>query len=235
MPEHGNRRQGAGYVEVDRQRYREGVVVSTTAYETGRIGLLLIDTVNEIFSEDGKGYPKFKDEFDRIGTFANIKRLLAGVRAQGCPVFFAPMSYTESDYTTWKHLSGIHREMYDDRMFEAGSWGAEFHPELSPHPNEVVISPHKNIDVMANTDLDVQLRQHNVEYLAIGGMIGTMCVESTARSAMERGYHVTTFTDATAAAGGRAAYDAMILRFPMISHATLSVDEFLADIRKAKG
>lgn len=202
--------------------------MSVNAYETGRIGLLLIDTVNEIFAENGKSYPIFKDEFDRIGTFANLKRLLAGVRAHGLPVFFSPMAYTESDYTTWKHLSGIHREMYDNRMFEAGSWGAEFHPELSPQPDEVVIAPHKNIDVMANTDLDVQLRQHNVEYLAIGGMIGTMCVESTARSAMERGYHVTTFTDATAAQGGRAAYDEMVQRYRMISHATLSVDDFLA-------
>ncbi len=44
---------------------------------------------------------------------------------------------------------------------------------------------------------------------------------------MEHGYHVTTFTDATAALGGRAAYDAMVQRYPTISHATLSVDEYL--------
>lgn len=40
-----------------------------TAYESGRIGLLLIDTVNEVFSEKGKSYGEFKEEFDRIGTF----------------------------------------------------------------------------------------------------------------------------------------------------------------------
>lgn len=209
--------------------------MSSTVYEPGRTGLLLIDTVNEIFSEGGKGYPNFKEEFGRIGTFENIKRLLAGAREQGIPVFFAPMSYTEEDYTSWKHLSGIHREMYENRMFEAGSWGADFHPELSPAAGEIIIAPHKNIDVFATTDLDVQLRQHNVEYLATAGMIGTMCVESTARSAMERGYHVTTFTDATAAFGGRDAYEAMILRYPMISHATLTVDEFLTATRRAQG
>jgi hypothetical protein len=36
--------------------------VSSTVYESGRTGLLLIDTVNEIFSEGGKGYPNFKEE-----------------------------------------------------------------------------------------------------------------------------------------------------------------------------
>lgn len=59
-----------------------------------------------------------------------------------------------------------------------------------------------------------------------------MCVESTARSCMEHGFHVTTFTDATAAVGGRDAYDdAMILRYLFISHATLTVDEFLTATR----
>ncbi|MEU1593417.1 hypothetical protein ABZ468_11290 [Streptomyces sp. NPDC005708] len=41
---------------------------------------------------------------------------------------------------------------------------------------------------------------------------------------------MTTFT---AAAGGRSAYDAMILRYPLISHATLTVDGFLAATRDA--
>jgi nicotinamidase-related amidase len=202
--------------------------MSSIAYEPGSTGLVLIDTVNDIFSENGKGYPLFKDEFARIGVLDNLLRLLAGARERQMPVFFCPMSYTEEDFTTWRHLSGIHQEMFEKRMFEAGSWGADFHPQLGPRTGEITIIPHKNIDVIANTDLDVQLRQHGVEYVAIGGMIGTLCVESTARSAMERGYHVTTFTDATAALGGEDAYEAMVRRYRLISHATLDVGQFLA-------
>jgi nicotinamidase-related amidase len=56
----------------------------------------------------------------------------------------------------------------------------------------------------------------------------TLCVESTVRSAMERGYHVTTFTDATAAIGGEDAHEAMVQRYRLISHATLDTAEFLA-------
>lgn len=100
-----------------------------TAYESGRIGLLLIDTVNEVFSEKGKSYGEFKEEFDRIGTFENLKRLLAGAREQEMPVFFAPMSFTEEDYTSWQYICGIQEEMYDNRLFEAGTWNADFHPD----------------------------------------------------------------------------------------------------------
>jgi hypothetical protein len=39
---------------------------------------------------------------------------------------------------------------------------------------------------------------------------------------------VTTFTDATAALGGEDAYEAMVRRYRLISHATLDVEEFLA-------
>lgn len=141
------------------------------------------------------------------------------------------MSSTEDHYTSWKHISGVHHEMFVNRPFVEGSWGAKFHPERSPEDGENVITPHKNIDVLANADLEVQLRQHNTEYIAIAGMVGTVCVESTARSCMEHGFHVTTFTDATAAVGGRDAYDAMNLRYPFISHATLTVDEFLTATR----
>lgn len=66
-------------------------------------------------------------------------------------------------------------------------------------------------------------------------MAGTMCVESAAHSRMEHGFHVTTFTDATAAFGGRLAYDAMALRYPRISHATLSVEELLSAVPSAGG
>ncbi|MDN3354431.1 isochorismatase family cysteine hydrolase [Actinomadura sp. DC4] len=200
----------------------------SVTYGPKATGLVLIDTVNDIFSEDGKAYSLFKDEFARIGVLDNLQRLLAGARERRMPIFFCPMSYTEEDFTTWKHLSGIHQEMYENRLFAAGSWGADFHPRLGPRPGEITIVPHKNIDVIANTDLDVQLRQHGVEYVAIGGMIGTLCVESTVRSAMERGYHVTTFTDATAGIGGEAAHEVMIQRYRLISHATLDVDDFLA-------
>ncbi|WP_086723568.1 cysteine hydrolase [Streptomyces carpinensis] len=192
------------------------------------IGLILIDTVNEIFSEQGKGYSGFKAEFERIGTLANLRRLLAGFREKDFPAFFSPMSYTDEEYANWRHKSGIHHMMFDTRMFEAGSWGAEFHPDLTPGPNDVTIAPHKNLDVFATTDLDTQLKRRGIEHVAVAGMIGTMCVESTARSAMERGYRVTLVSDATAPDGGPDSYEQMLKRYELIAHDVLTTDALLA-------
>jgi nicotinamidase-related amidase len=203
-------------------------------YDPERTGLVVIDTVNDFLSEGGKAYPLVKDVLEQVGTIPNLKRLIDGARERGIPVFFAPMSYTEEDYTTWKHLSGIHKEMYDNRMFKAGSWGADFHPDLGPNPGEVIISPHKNIDVFATTDLGTQLRQHNVEYAVVAGMSGTLCVESTVRTAMEQGYHVTVVNNATTAVGGPEAQEDMLKRFHLIIHASLTVDEFFEALDKSK-
>ncbi|MFB7289752.1 cysteine hydrolase family protein [Actinacidiphila glaucinigra] len=200
-------------------------------YERGRVGLLLVDLVNENFSKDGKAYAIYASEYERLGTIDNLGKLIAGVRRhKEIPVFYSKTAFTDEDYSTWKHVSGMHREMFDHRLFEAGTWNTEFYEDLAPQPGEVILAPHKGLDVLHHTDLEFLLRQRSVEYLAIAGVSGIMAVESTARTAMERAYHVTTFTDAIAAPGGLVTYQAMMRGLNMISHRVVSVDDFLASL-----
>jgi nicotinamidase-related amidase len=202
-------------------------------YERGRVGLLLIDLVNENFSKDGKAYSIYEPEYERLGTIDNLKKLIAGVRRhKDIPIFYSTTAFTEEDYSTWKHVSGIHRQMFDNRLFEAGTWNSSFHEDLAPEPGDVILAPHKSLDVFHHTDLEFQLRQRSVEYLAIAGVSGIMAVESTARTAMERGYHVTAFTDAIAAPGGLVTYQAMMRGLNMVTHSVVSVDDFLASLEE---
>jgi nicotinamidase-related amidase len=204
-----------------------------TVYERGRVGLLLVDLVNEDFSEDGNAYSVYAPEFERLGTIDSLKKLIAGVRQRkDIPIFYSRTSFTDEDYSSWKHVSGIHRQMFDNRLFRADTWNTEFYPDLAPRPGDVVLPPHKSLDVLHHTDLEFQLRQRGVEYLAIAGVSGIMAVESTARTAMERGFHVTTFTDAIAAPGGLVTYQAMMRGLNMISHRVVGVDDFLASLDK---
>lgn len=93
-----------------------------SSYESGRVGLLLVDLVNENFSEDGKAYAIYASEYERLGTIGNLRKLIAGVRRhKDIPVFYSKTSFTDEDYSTWKHVSGMHRKMFDNRLFEAPS------------------------------------------------------------------------------------------------------------------
>src|ERR1700685_925176 len=85
------------------------------------------------------------------------------------------------------------------KAFEVGSWGGEFNPEFGPQKGDVIIKEHWAQSGFANTDLDVQLKQHGIQKIILVGVIANSCIESTGRFGMELGYHVTLVRDATAA------------------------------------
>ncbi|MCX5355717.1 isochorismatase family protein (plasmid) [Streptomyces mirabilis] len=125
---------------------------STTA--SAPIGLIMIDTVNQVSPEEAEAR-HLKAECERVGTLDNLRRLLAGFRDKGFPAFLSPMSHTDEEYDTWKATVQDPRVMFGNRMFEAG--GRQFHPDFQPSPGDVFVAPHKNLDVFATTDLDIQL------------------------------------------------------------------------------
>ncbi len=196
-----------------------------------RTALLVIDPVNDFLSEGGAGWEMTETTVKLHDVIGHLKGAIEGARERGVPVLFAPMAYTEEDYANQElqRRSGINRLMFERKMFLAGSWGADFHPELRPDPAETVLLPHKGIDVW-QTDLPQHLQRLGITHLVIAGMTANLCCESTGRHAMEEGYDVTFLSNAIGA-DNVAAYEAAIhLSYPLIANAVLEVDEFLAAI-----
>ena len=147
------------------------------------------------------------------------------------PVLFAPMAYTEEGYANeeLQRRTAINRIMFERKMFVAGSWGADFHPDLQPAEGDVVLEPHKETDVF-ETDLPEHLEGFGTTHVVICGMTANLCCESTGRHLAEHGYDVTYLSDAIGAEN-LAAYEASIhINYPLIGNAVLEVDEFLAAI-----
>lgn len=202
-----------------------------TAFPPERTVLLVIDPVNDFLSEGGAGWEMTKMTVRLHDVIGNLKQVIDGARERAVPVFFAPMAYTEEDYRDHElhRRSGINRVMFENKMFLAGSWGADFHPDLRPRANEVVLQPHKGIDVF-ETDLPDELRQRGTTHLVIAGMAANLCCESTGRRAMEEGYDVTFITNAIGAES-IPAYEASVnVNYPLIANAVMEVDEFLAAV-----
>jgi nicotinamidase-related amidase len=80
----------------------------------------------------------------------------------------------------------------------------------------------------ANTDLDLQLKQHGVEKAVIVGLLANTCIESTGRFAMKLGYHVTLVKDATAAFSQEMMRAAHELNGPTFAHVILTTAELVA-------
>jgi ureidoacrylate peracid hydrolase len=124
------------------------------AFPRERTALLVIDPVNDFLSEGGAGWEMTKNTVKMNDVIGHLKQAIEGARSHGIPVLFGPMAYTEEDYVEG-HVhkrSGINRLMFEKKMFLAGSWGADFYPELQPHEEDTVLLPHKSCDVFT-TDL----------------------------------------------------------------------------------
>jgi nicotinamidase-related amidase len=70
--------------------------------------------------------------------------------------------------------------------------------ELKPQPNELVLNK-VTAGAFGSTGLDIILRNMDIKNLVIAGIVTNLCVEMTARSAVELGYNTILVEDACAA------------------------------------
>ena len=78
-----------------------------------------------------------------------------------------------------------------------GTPGPEIIPELNPQKGDLVIRGKRTLDAFWSTSLDYTLRANMIEWVAIVGFHTNWCVESTARSAYDKGYRVIVISDCT--------------------------------------
>ncbi len=105
-------------------------------FDPRRTALLIIDPVNDFLHEDGAAWGMTKSPVKKNDVVAQLAGLAAGAREAGVPVLFGPMGYTEEDYTQQQlhRRSGINRLMFENKMFLAGSFCADFHADIQPQP-----------------------------------------------------------------------------------------------------
>ncbi|MBT8146891.1 MAG: cysteine hydrolase, partial [Gammaproteobacteria bacterium] len=176
----------------------------------------------EFLSEGGLLYPISKQTLEANNAIANMKALVDAARASGMKVIYVPHHhYNEGDYSDWKFGSG------SDRVFKANTWNVAYHPDLQKQPGDLEARQHWKSSGFANTDLDFLLKIHDIDHVILAGMRANTCIESTARYAVELGYHTTMLTDAIGAFNMEEMQAAVEIDYPIIGHNVLSTKEFI--------
>ena len=198
-------------------------------YERERTALLLVDPYNDFFSEGGKLWPLVKEVAEEVHLHDNLRAILGVVRESKIQVFIVPHHRAgPNDYSNWRHLNSYQTASKEQQLFAVGTWGGEWHPDFAPHEGDVIIKEHRGQSGFANTDLDLQLRQRGIDQVICVGLVANTCIESTARFAMELGYHVTLVKDATATYNREMMRAAHELNGPTFAHAILTTKELLS-------
>jgi len=200
-------------------------------YEKEITGLLVIDPYNDFISEGGKIWDRLKGVAEANRCVPHMKEVLDAARQAGIRVFYAMHHrYRPGDYESWKYIAPIQRAAWKRKSFEYGTWGGQYRSEFEPQPGDIVASEHWCSSGFANTDLDLQLKEHGIHKLIVIGLIAHTCVEATVRFAAELGYEVTMVKDATADYSEREMQAALEINIPNYASAVVTTQEVVAQI-----
>lgn len=128
---------------------------------------------------------------------ANTVRAVAAARDLGTEVVFVRFTGDPADQgPAWRRRD--ERRGRPPKCLE-GSWGAEFAAPLEPAPAERVFTKRACFDAFLSAGFEDHLAGRGIGHLALAGLFTDVCVDSTARTAFQKGFHITVLGDCTTA------------------------------------
>mmetsp|Transcript_1370 Transcript_1370/g.2884 ORF Transcript_1370/g.2884 Transcript_1370/m.2884 type:complete len:206 (-) Transcript_1370:186-803(-) len=166
---------------------------------TSETACVFIEFQNEFTSEGGKLYPATKEVMEKTGMRENSAKLLEFCRENGILVIHCPIAFQPGHNEISKSPYGILAGIKEGSAFESGDSGAEIYEPMKPKEGELVVKGKSGLCSFASTNLEFLLRQHHIKNVVLAGFLTNCCVESTMRTAYEKGFKVYTLKDCTAA------------------------------------
>jgi ureidoacrylate peracid hydrolase len=179
--------------------------------------VVLIEFQNDFTSDGGALHGAVQEVMESTDMLANTKKLVEEARAAGATIVHAPIRFAEGYGEITDHPDGILAGVVDNKAFVKDTWGAAIVDDLAPKADDIVIEGKRGLDTFASTNLDFILRSRGIKTLALGGFLTNCCVESTMRSAYEKGFDVVTLTDCVAATSQEEHDNAIKFDYPMFS------------------
>ncbi|WP_052757355.1 isochorismatase family cysteine hydrolase [Sphingobium chungbukense] len=192
--------------------------------------LLLLDLQNEMVDPQGKvGAHGLARIVEERGVLANARRCLDAARGAGMAVVHVRLGF-RPDYADCLSVAARIGGLKANRAAIVGEFGTEFHPDVAPADDELVITK-QCVNPFFNTGLMTWLMQKGIKQLYMGGVATHLVVESTARFADDAGFAPVVIEDICAAPNA-ALHDHFIT---MIAPAVGTVSTTEAFVQAAQG
>jgi len=194
-----------------------------------KTAVVFIEFQNEFAAEKGKMYDAVKESMAATDMLSKAAKVAAAARGAGCAVVHAPISFAADGSDNPNKGLGILNGCHDGALFTAGTWNAEFVASMRPEAGDVVVEGKKGLDAFPGTDLEARLVERGVETVVLCGFLTNCCVESTMRTAYEKGFNTITLTDCCATTSADGHKGATEGTFGMVS-TPITAAEFLAKL-----
>lgn len=157
--------------------------------------LVLIGYQNDYFAEDGILHGVIEDSILREDIVGNTVHVLSELCPTPAAVITTPIIFTPG-YEELVDPVGILKAIKDSGAFMMGTKGSETIPEFSEFKDRIVEIPGKRgLNAFSNTELGTTLVGRKINNVVLAGAVTSICIDSTAREAFERGYRVTILSD----------------------------------------
>jgi ureidoacrylate peracid hydrolase len=158
--------------------------------------LIVVDMQNGFCHAEGSFGKLGLDVSALAGAIPGCRRLVDAAHEAGVPVVFTRYVY-RSDYRDGGVLiQELMPALRDVRSLEDGTWDGELVDELKePGPGDFIVDKNR-YSAFYGTRLEPILTSLRIDTLVICGVTTNMCVETTARDAMQRDYRTFIVRDA---------------------------------------
>ena len=156
--------------------------------------IILIGFQNDFYSSKGSLYEFIEESENASTTLRNVIHLLDLLKDKA--LFFSiPILFSE-DYAELIDPIGILAIIKEVEAFKINTIGAQIISTIEAFNNSLVTIPEKqSINAFINTSLDSMLRKSKIKNVVLAGCISSICIDSTGRSAFDKGYKVFILSD----------------------------------------
>lgn len=157
--------------------------------------LVLIGFQNDYFVCNGIMHKAI--ETDAKSVLVNTVDLIGSLRSTDILIMSTPIVFTPN-YEELAEPVGILKTIKEIGAFKKGTKGSEAVAEIRKFGDRIKEIPGKRgLNAFSNTDLDKILQENRIKDVVIAGVVTSICIDSTGRSAHERGYRVYILSDCT--------------------------------------
>lgn len=200
--------------------------------EKHRTALIVVDPFNEFLSRWGKMWSSVGATIKEVHLLSNLRKILDSARASGLQVIYAPHHrWQAGSFSDKKYLHPSQALQVAFKAFPRDGFGGQYYKGLEPRQGDIIASEHSCSSGFAETDLHDHLQALGTTHLMLVGMVTNSCIEATARSAVDLGYHVTLVTDAVAAFSPEEHHRTVAEIYPMIAHAVQDTAQVLTALQ----
>jgi nicotinamidase-related amidase len=158
-----------------------------------KTAIILIGFQNDYFLEDGILRGVVEESSKVTGVLNNTLHLINAL--DDVLMISTPIVFSEN-YSELVEPEGILKTIKEVGAFKKGSSGSQTISQFDQFSGKITEIPGKQgLNAFINTSLESVLRKNNITNVAFAGTVCSICIDSTGRSAFDKGFHVTMLSD----------------------------------------